>query len=138
MASLFDAMDRRAQAVITDRLGAVVAFLGQIAGDFATAADPEKPQIEAVAVTAITARAGEVADGIQSRSSTGSMHIHGTDEMWMPRETFDALAWRPEQGDIVLTQPGTARERRFQITAVLPHGDDDIQITLAAVGSGAQ
>lgn len=136
MASPFDEIDAAGQAAIADRLGEAIAFIGMKGGDYSHGPDPARPQIEAVAVTALSPRSGKVADGIQGRSSTGSTRTHGNSELWMTRADFDGLAWNPKRDDIALLDPGTDAERRFKIAAVYPFGMGDVQIIINEEGGG--
>lgn len=134
MASPFDEIDAAGQAAIADRLGEAIAFIGMTGGDYSHAPDPARPQIDAVAVTALSPRPGKAADGIQRRSSTGSARTHGNSELWMTRADFDGLAWRPKRDDVVLIDPGADAERRFKIAAVYPFGLGDVQIVINEEG----
>lgn len=135
MASPFDEIDAAGQAAISDRLGEAIAFIGMTGGDYSHAPDPERPQIEAVAVTALGTRMGKVADGIQGRSSTGAARTHGHSELWMTRADFEGLDWKLRKDDIALIDPGTDAERRFKVGAVYPSDFGDVQIVVSEEGS---
>jgi hypothetical protein len=128
MASLFDAIDAAGQAVISDRVGEAVTFIGMMEGEYSRNPDPMRPRQDAVAVLAISPRIGRLAEGIQGRSSTGAARAHLNNELWMTAEAFAELAWRPKRDDVVLVGEGGARE--FSISAVLPLVQGDVQILL--------
>lgn len=136
MASPFDKIDAAGQAAICDRLGEAVAFIGMADGEYTRGVDPLRPQIEAVAVTALRAQSDRVSASMQGRSSSGSSRVHGNSEIWVAKAIFDALAWQPRRDDLVLIEPGGADERRFKIAAVYPTGMGDVQIVMTE-GGGA-
>ena len=134
MASPFDAIDAAGQAVIADRLGEAVAFIGMLDGEYSRNPDPMRPQQKATAVVALSPRAGKVAEGILGRSSTGAARTHMNSEMWMTTADFAALEWEPRRDDVVLVDAGTDTERRFSISAVMRLEQGDVQFLLSEGG----
>lgn len=134
MASLFDAIDTAGQAVITDRLGEAVTFIGMLDGEYSRSLDPMRPRQEATAVMALSPKLRKVAEGISGRSSTGATHRHMNCEMWMSTADFAALDWEPRRDDVVLVDAGTDAERRFSISAVMPLEQGDVQFLLSEGG----
>lgn len=134
MASPFDAIDAAGQAVIADRLGEAVSFVGMLDGEYSRNPDPMRPQQVATAVVALSPRAGKVADGIAGRSSTGAARTHINSEIWMTAADFAALAWKPRRDDVVLIDAGTPAERRFSVSAVMPLEQGDVQFLLSEGG----
>ena len=131
MASPFDEIDAAGQAVIEERAGEAVTFIGMSSGDFSSGPDPDRQAQRTKAITALSPRMGKVADGIQGRGSTGSSRTYMNNEILVTSAAFSALSWKPKRGDVVVVDIGTLTERRFTVSAVLPAGFGDVQITLS-------
>lgn len=132
MASPFDALDAAAQAQITKRLGEAITIIGMGGGKYSEAApDPDRPAQSVQAIIAISPRNVKVADGIQGRSSTGASRNHQNSEVLIPTNVFETLAWRPVQDDAVVIDVGTAKERRFVVSSILPLDHGEVQLLLS-------
>ena len=131
MPSAFDAIDAAGQAVIADRLGEAVTFIGMTSGDYSRAADPARPAITATAVVSLSPRTGKVADGIQGRSSSGTARVFSSSELWLAAAEFAALDWTLKKDDVAVVKPGEAGERRFTVSGVYPMDHGDVQVILS-------
>lgn len=131
MASPFDEIDTAGQAVIEDRLGEAVTFIGMTGGDYSTRTDDTRPAMTVQAVVAISPRSGGVSESIQGRGSTDTSRAYMNSEIMMIKATFEALDWEPVRNDVVVIDAGTPKERRFTVSAVLPSEFGDVQIKLS-------
>lgn len=137
MPSKFDEIDAAAQAVIEDRMGEPMQFIGMVGGDYSRAEDPARPAQTATAMVAVSPRVGLVADGIQGQRSSSTSRAYSSNELWMSAAEFSALDWVPKKDDKVVIRPGEAGEREFTVSGVYPMDHDDVQIILAEGGRDA-
>ena len=130
MASPFDAIDARAQTVVTAQFGEALFFRPMAGGQYAQSPDPER---QPMAGRGVPSRAAETKDTYPFSHSR--LHTHPTvlapAEIWIDAAQVAALGYALRRGDGVdLIDDGLS----YLISAVLPGDEGDAHLLIAIDG----